>query len=281
MDREVSLIAMCCRISDRTPRSARGAALVAEAVGNALGVAPRVVGTFGEARTQRYDADLEGSRGCLLEAGGQIDDALVAGRFPILTAGDCAIALTTLPTVARHRPDAKVLWLDGHGDFNTPETTQSGFLGGMALSGACGLWPTGFEGTIDPANVVLCGVRDLDAEEQALLERSPATVIGPTLETLVYLQNALDGAPTYVHLDLDVLDPEVFPAQFPAPGGITAEKLFDLLDAVADSCEVVGLEITAFQAPLEAEELAELVAHMVSPLLPGGDEGEEHARGVG
>lgn len=284
MEREVSLTALCCRTSDRTPRGARGAGLVADAIGRMLGIDPRVVGTMGEARTQRYDADLEASRGCLLEAGGQVDDALVAGRFPVLTAGDCAISLTTLPTVARHRPDAKVLWLDAHGDFNKPETTQSGFLGGMALSGACGAWQTGFEGAVDPAQVVLCGVRDLDSEEQVLLERSAATVIGPTLETLVYLQNALDGAPTYVHLDLDVLDPEIFPAQFPAPGGLTAEKLFDLLDAVADSCEVVGLEVTAFEAPADADDLAELVAHVVSPLLPvpdDEDEEEEEARGVG
>jgi arginase family enzyme len=278
---EVSLTALCCRTSDRTPRAARGAGLVADAIGRMLGIDARVVGTLGETRTQRYDADLEASHGCLLEAGGQVDDALVAGRFPVLTAGDCAIALTTLPTVARHRPDARMLWLDAHGDFNTPSTSQSGYLGGMALSGACGLWETGFEGAVDPAQVVLCGVRDLDEGEQQLLERSPATVIGPTLETLVYLQNALDGAPAYVHLDLDVLDPEVFPAQFPAPGGITAEKLFDLLDAVADACEVIGVEITAFEAPVEAEDLAELVAHVVSPLLPEPDEEAEDARGLG
>ena len=49
----------------------------------------------------------------------------------------------TLPALARTRGDAKLLWLDAHGDFNTPETTGSGYLGGMCLAGACGLWDTG------------------------------------------------------------------------------------------------------------------------------------------
>jgi arginase len=261
-----SVTALRCRTSDRTDTASRGAEALARAIGDTLGVEARMVGELADPRTQGWEDDLRDSRGCLLEAGGQVDDALAAGTLPLLTAGHCSIALTTLPTVARHRPDAKVLWLDAHGDFNTPDTTPSGFLGGMPLAGACGAWDAGLngDGAVDPARVVLCGVRDLDEGERALLERSPATVIGPTLETLVALQNALDGAPTYVHLDCDVLDPEVMPAEFPAPGGLTEEKLYDLLDAVADSCEVVGLEVTALNAPDRAGRVAELI----EPLLP-------------
>jgi arginase len=264
---EGSLTALRCRTSDRTPNSARGAEALARAIGEKLSIEPRMVGTMAEPRVQSWQEDLRDSRGCLLEAGGQVDDALTAGRCPMLTAGHCSIALTTLPTVARHRPDAKVLWLDAHGDYNTPETTPSGFLGGMPLAGACGEWDAGLvEGRIDPARVVLCGVRDLDPGERELLERSEATVIGTTLETLVYLQNALDGAPTYIHLDCDVLDPEVMPAEFPAPGGLSEEKLFDLLDAVNDACEVVGVEITALNAPDRAARIAEIL----DPVLPDG-----------
>ncbi|HEY3190854.1 MAG TPA: arginase family protein [Solirubrobacteraceae bacterium] len=260
---EGAVTALRCRTSDRTPESSRGAEALARAVGERLGVEARMVGSLGEPRAQDWADDLRDSRGCLLEAGGQVDDALAAGAFPVLTAGHCTIALTTLPTVARHRPDAKVLWLDAHGDFNTPQTSPSGFLGGMPLAGACGAWDSGF-GAMDPARVVLCGVRDLDEGERALLERSPATVIGPTLETLVALQNALDGTPTYVHLDCDVLDPELMPAEFPSPGGLTEEKLYDLLDAVADACEVVGVQVTALNAP----DLAPRVADLIEPLLP-------------
>jgi arginase len=183
---------------------------------------------------------------------------------PVLAAGQCPIALTTLPAVGRRRPDARILWLDAHGDFNTPATSPSAFLGGMALSGACGLWDPGLgQPAVAPERVVLCGVRDLDPPEAEALERAAATVIGPSIETLVYLANALDDGAVFVHLDLDVLDPEVMPAEHPADGGLSAEKLYDLLEAVAGACEVVGLEITCLEDP----ERATLVGDTVAPLL--------------
>jgi arginase family enzyme len=124
--------------------------------------------------------------------------------------------------------------------------------------------------TIPPERVILAGVRDLDERERQLLEESSVTVIGATLETLVYTKNALDRAPVYVHLDLDVLDPRAFPAQFPADGGLEPEKLYDLLEAVAGECELVGLEVTAFEAPedeLERQAAASTALHVMEPLL--------------
>ncbi|MGE5635494.1 MAG: arginase family protein, partial [Nocardioidaceae bacterium] len=218
-----------------------------------------------------------GSRGCLLEAGGQVDDALSGGNVPVLLASDCSICLTTLGAALRWRPDAKVLWLDAHGDYNTPATTPSAFLGGMCLAGACGEWDAGMGEPIAARDVVLAGVRALDAGERELLERSEATVIGASpIETLVAVQNALAGAPVYVHLDLDVLDPRAFPAQFPAPGGLQPDKLYDLLDAVAAESELVGVEVTAFEAPDDAErrdESAALAAQVLEPLLDAIPEG--------
>ena len=70
---------------------------------------------------------------------------LAAGRFPLLTASDCSICMTTFQAVVRHAPDVHVLWLDAHADSNTPDTTPSGFLGGMCLAAACGHWDAGFE----------------------------------------------------------------------------------------------------------------------------------------
>ena len=90
------------------------------------------------------------------------------------------------------------------------------------------------------------------------------------METLVAVNNALDGAPVYLHIDLDVLDPEHFPAQFPAPAGLAPEKLFDLLDSVATNSELVGLEVTAFEAPadpLERQVAASTAVHVLEPLL--------------
>jgi arginase len=267
----VSLVGLLCRTSDRTPHAARGVQALAPLIGKRLAREPRRVGTPGEPRAASYEDDLRDSRGCLLEAGGQVDDALSGGNLPVLLAGDCSIALTTLAVALRHRPEAKVLWLDAHGDFNTPDTTSSGFLGGMCLAGACGEWDSGLAEPISAERVVLAGVRDLDPGERALLEPSDATVIGASVvETLVAVQNALDGSPIYVHLDLDVLDPAVFPAQFPAAGGLAPEKLYDLLEAVTEECELVGFEVTAFEAPEDEEECQEAAAlalHVLEPLL--------------
>jgi arginase len=267
----VSLVLLRCRTSDRTPGAGRGAETLAPLLGKALGVEPRVIGSPGDPGPAPYADDLRESRGCLLEAGGQVDDALGGGNVPLLLASDCSICLTTLPAALGHRPEARVLWLDAHGDYNTPDTTESGFLGGMCLAGACGEWDAGLGDPVPPDRVVLAGVRDLDDGERRLLEQSPATVIGAsTIETLVAVKNALDGAPTFVHLDLDVIDPEHFPAQFPAPGGLRPDRLLDLLESVTEDCEVIGLEVTAFEAPEtepERRAAAETAMHVLEPLL--------------
>jgi arginase len=266
----VSLVAHVCRTSDRGAGHGRGVETLAPLAGKRLGVEARRIGEPGEPRDGHFADDLRDSRGCLLEAGGQVDDALRSGRAPVLLAGDCSICMTTLPAVLRNRPEAKILWLDAHGDFNTPDTTASNFLGGMCLGAACGYWASGLEDTIPAERVVMAGVRDLDKEEAVLLESSPVTVIGASLETLVYTQNALDRAPVYVHLDFDVIDPAVMPALFPADGGMAPEKVYDLLEAVAGECEVIGFEATAFDAPedeSERELLAEIALHVMEPLL--------------
>jgi arginase len=262
VDRELSVAALRCRTSDRTAGGARGA----EALALALDPQARLVGTPGEPRIASYADDLRDSRGCLLEAGGQVDDMLTAGRFPVLTASDCSICITTFQAVRRHAPDARVLWLDAHGDFNTPETTPSGFLGGMCLAAACGVWDAGFEPSIDPARVVMCGVRDLDPGERVLVETHGVGNARPSEVAAV-----LDGEQVYVHLDMDVLDPSILPSQFPVAHGLSDTGLRTLLADVAERCEVVGLEVTAFEAPADARERAirtALVASIVAAVLP-------------
>ena len=267
-----SVVGLRCRTSERSHAPGRGVDVLAPLVGGRLGREPRMIGTPGEVQDAGYDHDLRESRGCLLEAGGQVDDALSGHNVPVLVAPECSVALTMLSAALDHRPEACVLWLDAHGDFNTPATTSSGYLGGMALAGACGLWDPGLGGRPVPTDrVVLAGVRDLDSAEREALERSDVTVIGASpVETLVAVKNALDGAPVYVHLDLDVLDPESFPAQFPAPGGLDPEKLYDLLEAITDSCPLVGFEVTAFAASedeLERAVEASTAVHVLEPLL--------------
>jgi arginase len=259
MDGAVS--ALLCRTSDRAAGGAEGARALALALAERMGVDARLVGTPGEPCERAFADDLAGSRGCLLEAGGQLEDALGGGRFPVLLAADCSICVTTLPTLARLRPDAHVVWLDAHADFNTPETSPSGYLGGMCLAGACGLWDTGFGAGLDPAQVIMCGVRDVDAGERVLLDTHGVGFV----ERPAQLGDVVQDREVFVHLDLDVLDPDVLPGQrFPAPGGLGDDGLRTLLGQIAEAADVVGVEITSFTAP----ERAPGFATIIEPLLP-------------
>jgi arginase len=271
---QATLVAMRCRTAERSPAAAPGVETLAATIGRQIGAEPRLIGSPQPPLSQGFQEDLAASRGCLLEAGGQVEDALNAGTLPLVIAADPSIALTTLPTIARMQPDARVLWLDGHAAFHTPSTTSSGYLGGMALAGACGLWDTGFEGQISGEHVVLCGVRELQEGERENLNQAHVTVIGSSLETLVFMQNALDGAAVYVHLDVDVLDPATMPVSHAVKvaGGFDDGKLLDLLEALGESCDVIGVEVTGFEAAEGQEEQtglgAEVIAGVLDPLLP-------------
>ena len=236
----VSVATLRCRTSDRTPGAARGA----EALALALDPDARLVGEFGEPRIADWSDDLRDSRACIERAGHVVGEFLDTGAFPVLTSSDCSICLTTFAAVARRVPDVRVLWLDAHGDSNTPETTPSGFLGGMCLGASVGLWDSGFPPALEPERVRGVGIRDLDPGEWA-----PQPY-------------ANEDGPWYVHLDLDVLDPSVLPSQFPVPGGLSLDALRALLGGLNN---VVGVEVTAFEAP---DGRVDAIATIVRELLP-------------
>jgi arginase family enzyme len=229
-----------CRTSDRTSGASRGA----EALALALDPDAQLIGEFGEPRKADWSADIVDSRPCIERAGAFVGATLDAGEFPVLTSSDCSICLSTFSAVAARVPTVKVLWFDAHGDSNTPETTPSGFLGGMCLGASVGLWDSGFEKALAPERIYGVGIRDLDPGEWA-----PRPYDG-------------SGGPWYVHLDLDVLDPSVLPAQFAVPGGLSMAELRSILAALED---VVGVEVTAFEEP---EGRVEEIASLVRELLP-------------
>jgi arginase len=243
------VVALVGRTSDR----ANGRAAGARALALELSADARVLGEPGEPRTARYDEDLRDARATLEAAAVTV---AVAGR-PLLTATDCSICVATVPAVARRWPDAWLLWLDAHGDFNTPDTTPSGFLGGMCLAGAVGLWDTGHGVGPSPERVVLVGGRDLDAAEEELMARHGVVRTDDPAAGLA-------GREVFVHLDVDILDPTVMPGQlYPAPGGLDTTQLHDLLADVAAQARIVGAEITCFSTP----ELSGVLAQAAAPLL--------------
>ncbi|HEX4691209.1 MAG TPA: arginase family protein [Solirubrobacteraceae bacterium] len=228
MDRPVTCLR--ARTSDRTDGAGAGAEALARALGGTI------VGEAEPGVPRDWHADLETSRPVLEAA------AAAAAEPAVITASDCTICMGTFPAVVAREPSVRFLWLDAHGDFNTPDTTPSGFLGGMCLSAACGAWT---EGRIDPARVHMVGVRDLDEDEREVVARAGVRMGVP------------HHGPVYVHLDCDVLDPTVHRAQFPVPGGMGLQGLGALLAALGE--RVVGVEVTALEEPSLAPAIAELL----------------------
>jgi arginase len=189
-----------------------------------------------------------------------------SGALPIVLGGNCGVTLGAIAS-ARDPRNVGVLWLDTHADFNTPETTASGFLDGMALAmltGRC--WRT-LASTIDgfnavpEENVVLCGARDMDPEEETLLASSAITVVrGETIRSgglARSLTGALDALRARVshlhfHLDADVLDATRARANhFATPGGLTSDELVGVARMAAERFEIVSAAVTAYDPAID------------------------------
>ncbi|HUL70084.1 MAG TPA: arginase family protein [Gemmatimonadales bacterium] len=181
--------------------------------------------------------------------------ARAEGRFPLVLSGNCNIAAGTLAGMAPDHPS--VFWFDAHADLNTPETTRSGFLDGMALATACGLCWRELTATIPgfaplPLDAIaLLGARHMDPPERALLERSPITFIPPGSldEALPRLLSAPRFAATrgYLHCDLDVLDPRVGQANpYAVPGGLSIEDVTGAIRRIGKAVPLAAGALTAY-----------------------------------
>jgi len=158
------------------------------------------------------------------------------GLVPVVMGGDHSVAIGTLGGLASLHGPGGVLWLDAHGDLNTPETSPSGNVHGMPLAAALGLAPDAFASeawplpALDPNHVALVGIRSLDASERELVNELGIAVYTMTdldrrgVEPVV--REALErvsGAPfVHVSVDMDVVDPEAAPGVgTPVRGGLS------------------------------------------------------------
>jgi arginase len=190
-------------------------------------------------------------------------------RFPLVLMGNC---LGSVGVAAGLPPGVTgVVWLDAHADFNTPDSSPSGFLDGMALATLTGdCWAGARERVpgfrpVSPENVVLVGARDLDPEEAPRLAAAGVTRVAPG-RVLEQLPAALDRLISrverlYLHLDLDLLDPSVGRANgFAAESGLTLDELLGAVALVRDSDRLAAAGISAYDPAYDPERTVRAAA---------------------
>jgi arginase len=206
----------------------------------------------------------------------RVGEAVGEGRVPVVLGGDHSIALGTLGGLAAAAggPGA-VLWIDAHGDLNTPATTPSGNVHGMPLAAALGQGGPEFESeawplpALEPARTTLIGVRSLDEGERALLGELDVAVHTMSeldrrgIESIVSaaLERAEDAAFVHVSLDMDALDPDVAPGVGTAVrGGLSYREAHLAMELVAESGLLGSFEIVEVNPILDRENATAALA---------------------
>jgi arginase len=204
----------------------------------------------------------------------RVRNAREADSLPVVLAGNC---MTAVGALAGLGGTPAVLWFDAHGDFNTPETTTSGFLDGMALAmltGRCwanlGRTVHGFQ-PVPERDVVLLGTRELDAGERVLLDGSEIALLAPeqARTQLAPVLARLSGREAYVHFDLDALDPaEGLANGLAVPGGFTVDEACAALEQIGHSLRVRAVALTAYDPVCDPEgKICRAASRLLGTLL--------------
>lgn len=196
--------------------------------------------------------------------------AVATDPVPLVYAGDCVCAIGVLAGLQHLGIEPTLVWYDAHGDFNTPATTPSGFLGGMplamivgrgdpAIAAAAGLTP------LPEQQAVLVGARDLDPGEAEALEGSDVRMV----EVADVDGGLVPDGPLYVHVDVDVVDPAEMPAvNYPAPGGPPLAAVAASLQRLAATGRVAAVSLSCWNPELpEAERAAAASRELAAPFL--------------
>lgn len=212
---------------------------------------------------------------------------LGASRLPVFIGGDHSLSMGTLSGVSQHcAANGKplfVLWVDAHGDFNTPATSETGNIHGMPLALLCGEPDFGPEfagdwrGSVDPRNVTVFGARSIDRPERQLLEERGVDVIDmrridemgvvALMREVLARVEAVDGH-LHVSLDVDVIDPAIAPgAGTPVAGGLSFREAHLVMEMIHDSGTMGSLDIVELNpyldnAGMSARLLVDLTASL-------------------
>lgn len=258
------------RIADRTAGAIKGALLTANMIAKRTGQDALVIGTPDPAIEDDWSTSLPAAHATLLKLKEATSAALARGNTPLIVANTCSASLATLPVVAQNQPDAFVLWIDAHGDFNTPQTTESGYLGGMVLAAACGLWDSGHGNGVDPRKVIIAGIRDVDPTEQELLQQHGVGTLTPAQTTAETILAAIGDAPVWIHIDWDVLEPNYVPAAYAIEKGLLPETIKAILQAIPAK-QIIGIKLAEFEASenqTQDEAALAIIGDVISPIFP-------------
>jgi arginase family enzyme len=205
---------------------------------------------------------------------GTADAVEAVDGLPLALLGECTLVPGFVAGALRRHPDACLVWVDAHGDLNTPGTSHSGFLGGMPFAvivgwwgaehrAACGLRP------MDEGRCALVGARDLDPGEASMLAGSRIVATDGVAAAIARLPAE---APLLLHLDGDVLDPGVAPGvDVPAAGGWDVPRLRDEMAAIADTGRLVAVSLCCGNPRSDVENRsAKAYLAGLAPLLHGG-----------
>jgi arginase len=193
----------------------------------------------------------------------QVRESVSQGRIPVVLGGDHSVGLGSIAGVAEAFGADRlgVIWVDTHGDFNIAETTPSGNIHGMPLAAACGhgdrrlvtLEQEGVQRFVDPRNVVVVGARELDEGERDLMKQAGISVFSMASVDRVGIHAVMKEAIRIasegtrgIHLsfDLDVIDPQFAPGVgTPAPGGLTVREAHVVMELIASSGLLVGVDV--------------------------------------
>jgi arginase len=210
----------------------------------------------------------------------QVRKALQADERVITLGGDHSIALGSISAALMQHHRVGVIWVDAHGDFNTPQTTPSGNVHGMVVSSLLGMSPevlTIGEKRLKPEQIVQIGIRDLDAEEKIALANSGIIVftmrevdeigMAATVHAALKALGSVDVI--HVSFDMDALDPSITPGVgTPVPGGLTYREAHLLLEMLADDGRVRSMDIVEVNPILDdANKTAKVAVELAASLF--------------